>query len=250
MTAMEISSRVAETRAASRTLVMVTQTAAASRIASRRIWPGVPLKPSKLRFVNTCEAKKPAPASEPDAMAMTPMNSAHPVRKEPVAPSEGRARMASDPAPARRRAMTATQWATSMTMTAPMAKENQAPLPAYSVMKAGVNAMTALGAMFATLCMATSTGDTVRLASPPEWSCAELTSTSSLRTCGTPTAPPPVGGQGIRSCRSAWPEARSSRAAATSSSGRLAETRDSMSRCPSMSSSTSCGMSRAGTAEP
>jgi hypothetical protein len=35
-------------------------------------------------------------------------------------------------------------------------------------MKAGVNAMTALGAMFAMLCIETSIGETLRLANPPE----------------------------------------------------------------------------------
>jgi hypothetical protein len=35
-------------------------------------------------------------------------------------------------------------------------------------MKAGVKAMTALGAMFAMLCIDTSSGERLRLANPPE----------------------------------------------------------------------------------
>jgi hypothetical protein len=50
----------------------------------------------------------------------------------------------------------------------PMANENHAPFPAEPAMNMGVKAMTALGAMFATLCASTSNGVTLRRANPPE----------------------------------------------------------------------------------
>jgi hypothetical protein len=53
-------------------------------------------------------------------------------------------------------------------MTIPIAKENHAPFPAEPAMNMGVNAITALGAMFATLCASTSNGVTLRRAKPPE----------------------------------------------------------------------------------
>ena len=55
-------------------------------------------------------------------------------------------------------------------MAVPSRKENHAPLPAEPAMAAGPKAMTALGAMFATLCAPTSKGLMLRGASPPPWS--------------------------------------------------------------------------------
>ena len=57
--------------------------------------------------------------------------------------------------------------AITMTMTVPMKNENHAPLPADAAIWAGPNAMTALGAILATLCAPTSNGVTLRRARPP-----------------------------------------------------------------------------------
>jgi hypothetical protein len=88
--------------------------------------------------------------------------------KLPVAPIAGRISEYSDPAPARRRAIEVTDLAMMRMMTIPIAKENHAPFPAEPAMNMGVNAITALGAMFATLCASTSNGVTLRRAKPPE----------------------------------------------------------------------------------
>ncbi|CAB4874254.1 unannotated protein [freshwater metagenome] len=55
-----------------------------------------------------------------------------------------------------------------------MANENHAPFPAEPAMNMGVKAITALGAMLATLCARTSNGVTLRRAKPPEWSLVVL----------------------------------------------------------------------------
>jgi hypothetical protein len=64
--------------------------------------------------------------------------------------------------------------AMSRMSTIPMANENQAPFPAEPAMNIGVKAITALGAMLATLCAKTSNGVTLRRANPPEWSLGVL----------------------------------------------------------------------------